>query len=389
MTADRIGDMSLRTARRRARAMAGHLRENGPRYFEDLAGREVHVEVVRTRARRFSWIHEFAIGCKTRRHVVLVKVPRSTLTAEQYAQRAVWDRLRPGGLVPLPLHAAKYRLEHAALCAIEQHFHSLNDRRFETIRVLDRLDFEGGIVMERSPFPTLKHLAASDPAPAAGRGTARRAPLFRNAGAWLREFHAITPLDHSVTRQAERCDFIDSLRRLAALLSPNDRNAGFLQDVTHKAAAIARDVLSESLPLVTGHGDFAPHNILVGPLGQVVGFDTLARWRVPVYEDIGYFLGLINSTWPQIISRGMLSDRRTVACCEREFLRGYFEPHSVPMTTVRLFEIQSALVKWASRVQSCRDASGMLRLAKRCRLVAYDRFYRRYLQRLLGEIERA
>ena len=54
--------------------------------------------------------------------------------------------------------------------------------------------------------------------------------------------------------------------------------------------------------------------------------------------------------------------------------------------SIRLFEIEAILKKWASRVESYRQASGVLRFAKRCRMTLRDTCYRSYLNQLLREV---
>jgi hypothetical protein len=46
-------------------------------------------------------------------------------------------------------------------------------------------------------------------------------------------------------------------------------------------------------------------NIMVGPGSRITAFDTGARWRVPVYEDVAYFLVKLESNRLQVFSRGL------------------------------------------------------------------------------------
>ena len=46
-------------------------------------------------------------------------------------------------------------------------------------------------------------------------------------------------------------------------------------------------------------------NILIGPNARVTVLDTFAKWRTPIYEDIGYFLNDLKMSYPQVVSQGL------------------------------------------------------------------------------------
>ena len=114
--------------------------------------------------------------------------------------------------------------------------------------------------------------------------------------------------------------------------------------------------------------------------------DTVARWRAPIYEDIGRFLLALKASKLRVFGAGILYDARTIEQHERQFLCGYFERDCIPWTTVRLFEIQALMDKWSSLVQPV-DVNRRIWLGNRAVIGIRVRFIRRYFQRLLREIE--
>ena len=96
----------------------------------------------------------------------------------------------------------------------------------------------------------------------------------------------------------------------------------------------ARTALPNDLPLGTGHGDFAPRNILVGPDNQIAVLDTVSRWQVPVYEDVAGFLVALKASKSQVYGRRWLYDTRVLQDYEHRFLLGYFGQHALPVAAI-------------------------------------------------------
>lgn len=101
------------------------------------------------------------------------------------------------------------------------------------------------------------------------------------AGRWLARFQQLEGLRGVVEKRAEPDALVDSL----------DSFERFLRDrLVTRVAAMARPVLAAT-PVVVGlgHADFAPRNVLITASG-VCAIDPLGLWRVPVLEDVAYFV---------------------------------------------------------------------------------------------------
>jgi hypothetical protein len=88
--------------------------------------------------------------------------------------------------------------------------------------------------------------------------------------------------------------------------------------------------------------------VLVGPGGRVTVIDTLARWRAPVYDDLGDFLFALRAPKAQVYALGHLLPPAILAAREAEFLGGYFGGADVPVRALQLFKAQAALERLAS-----------------------------------------
>jgi hypothetical protein len=271
--------------------------------------------------------------------------------------------------------------EHAALVAMHEHFGNVDDRRFAAVQPLAVFPEQRTVVMVHSPDPSLATLLGGS---FIGGSKGRLEAAFRSAGAWLGEFHRLPLLPHTRTRQASRHAFVETISRAAefvaeALDDPNvDSAAGKL--------VAAAEELPESLPLGLSHSDFAPRNVLVSADGRVSVIDTLGRWKAPIYEDIGHFLAAIETTEWQMLSQGWLWSPRTIGKLKAAFVAGYFADSAPPWRSMKLFEAQAALFKWASSISGLRQTAGFRRWTKHWRLMARSHFLGRYLARIVGEI---
>ena len=135
------------------------------------------------------------------------------------------------------------------------------------------------------------------------------------------------------------------------------------------------------------HGDFAPRNILANSHGRVVVLDTTAKWRSPIYEDIGYFLSHFETNRLQTLSYGLAFSPALIAECKKEFLHGYFEPDPVPFAVIKMFEIQEVANRWTTMMRNSQAATGARKFANRMQLAIKCRFYRRYIMQILTEID--
>ena len=202
----------------------------------------------------------------------------------------------------------KHLLEYRALVAIQCYFERLADRRFGTVKPLTYLPDLSALLMEEVKTPNLNTLF--------GRTNRLQGPLssldlrdaFCNSGAWLRYYHTL-PKDHDVqVRHATRDAFVDSITKYVSYLGRVLHKEAFLHKHGHTIIAQAKRVLPPALPLGLGHGDYAMRNILVSADSRVTVIDTLSRWRVPIYEDIGYFLLRLKANRMQVFSLGYAMD---------------------------------------------------------------------------------
>ena len=362
------------------RAMRLHLRENAGRYFPDIGSQQVRVVLVCAQRRPFSSLYRFIIRAPGWRRTVVVKLLTSGNRRSNGSQASRnGDRPR---LFRVPEAEFAFEFEHAALSAIHAYYQDLNDPRFGTIRVLDILPGDHGIVMEYVNNPPLSKLLLkgsrfAHPLPAIDLRTP-----FQNAGAWLRAYHRFAGPEQSRRRHCHRSEFITSIHQFTQFLGHAHGDKRFFQRVASKVEAAAHQTLPERLPFGISHGDYAPHNILVGFQSRVTGFDTLALWQAPIYEDISHFLTILKANKLQIYSQGLAFSSAVIGRCEADFLRGYFAQDAVPDGAIRTYEAQMLLNKWASVTHSRQTSRGTRRIYKHCRLAVISRFYRRCIDQL-------
>lgn len=353
---------------------ADHLRVNAKRYYPELADGPVTVRSDGGSLRPASVLYEFEIRIGDEAKPVLVKMPLARTTPS--ATASAHDR--PRLVRPTPADA-KFLLEHQALALIHEYFGSLGDSRFGTVRPLDVLPALRAVVMERAPGTSLRALWFARPEHPA---TALEAAAH-GAGAWLRAYHGMGGGALAVSRHIRREDHIDFVGELSSFLGDLLRDHAYFQEVAsaHAAAAAA---LPDQLPLGLGHGDFAPRNVLVAPDGRITVLDTLARYRVPIYEDIGYFLAGLRCGWRQVLSLETAIPAARLASWERAFLSGYFVDDPVPVRAIRSYEIQAMLDLWAANAwRHARAAGHGARFTERVKLGLLSRLLRRRIEEAL------
>jgi hypothetical protein len=291
---------------------------------------------------------------------------------------------RPCRFPPTDLER-KFELEHAALSAIHDHFESLHDPRFGTIRILDSLPNLRAIVMEEVGNPSFRQLFAKDNRLQLLFTSARSDLAFSNAGAWLRAYHSLP--NQAEARHTRRAEFIELISKFSDYLRSRLDGEPFFQNVASVTTAVALDVLPESLAVGLSHGDYAMRNILVGPRGRVTVLDALARWRTAIFDDIGYFLTNLKMIGPQVISQGLAFEPKLIAHYEHKFLVGYFDHDPVPFRVIRLYEILGLLDRWSASVARFDQHITQRHAAvKRLQQALEDRFFKRRLTDLLRAI---
>jgi len=359
---------------------AAHLSEHASDYYPKLDSPHVNVCPVRKTQRRFAALHEFELTAAEFRRTIIAKTPcRRATGAPRHRKTPSRPRLVPSS----PPDDAGL-LEHRALSAIEERVERLGDPRFGAIRVLDLLHNPYTVVMEKSEDPSLHQLLVKGPR--RGEPNGDLALAFRNAGAWLRQSHRQPPLAHRQSRCESRADVLAAIERLTDYLRDARQGAAPLDRMQGRLAEAAGS-LPERLPLGTCHGDFAPRNILVGPRGRITVFDTRARWKAPIYEDLGYLFFELRASRTQICTLGMAGKPPRLESYQAEVVSGYFDDEPAPMRPIRLFEGLALLDKWVALVHAQRTARGFKKLARSSRLAVFSRFAGRYCDRLLRRLE--
>jgi aminoglycoside phosphotransferase (APT) family kinase protein len=360
-----------------AEDFAQHICERAGDYFADIDRRQAVVTLTKASERTNSLLFEFSVSDGETCHEVVAKVP-----FKGRHSRPTIGKSRPRQF-PKPDPQVKGWQEFQALRAIERHFTRLNDPRFGVIRVLDACGRPKSLLMEKCRDGNLytkwrranrlqRHFAAAD---------LRQA--LHNVGAWLRLFHAMPPPSHTVPRTTRRADFTTGVRLFTSYLEDRGIYPQACQLLRDHLLREAHATLPNHLPLGLTHGDFAPHNVLLGPGGRVTVFDTPARWLGPVYEDLAYFLIALKVSAPQICSLGWFYDAPTLAAHEEAFLQGYFGDEPLPWRAIRLYEAQLLLDWWAGVAYHHQSAKGARRAARSAQLRLCGRFLSRYLQGMI------
>lgn len=367
--------MSLTLAR-----LLRHLRDHATRYYPDLGNAELHVDCIGSREGTLSRVYRFRIRSRGRQRGVVVKLPpaKAPLPRSPTTRRI---RVAP------PLDPfTKYENEHVALRAIERHFDALGDRRFGAVRILDFLPDERAVVMEEVRGRPLTSLVARAHRLRWPLGCPRLEAAFRNTGAWLRAYHELPALPHTRRRSATPDEFVACVQRLAGFLLPAHPRGGALAAAASRVEALASACLPPMLPLATSHGDLAPRNVLVDEGGRVTVLDTRAAWLAPIYEDIAYFLTAAKTPRAQARSLGLAFAQSALGRLEAAFLGGYFGSDPVPLQSIRLFELQCLLDKWASNTHGRSRGVGLGRIAGAYRDWSADRLFDRSIAGVLARL---
>ena len=361
--------------RSQAHELARQLRDRVRGYFPEFAGCEPRIRLADQRDRRNSTLYTFIASAEGAEQRLLVKFPRGP--AASGPNGTATANLCPR-LFPLPDPAGKAEIEYTTLSRISAHFMELDDPRFGAVHVLDFLPEKRALIMEHVPHPSMSRLLLRScrlAVPCANIDT-----VIRNAGSWLRIYHQLPGLAHTRDRHETRDAFLHSLREFVDFLAAAQGDDAWIGNVLDQIESLAHSILPEFLPLGMGHGDYAPRNIFVGPGERVTVFDTLARWRVPIYEDIAHFLIALKLARPQVYSLGLAFNETVIARYEQEFLRGYFQDDVIPHGAITLFEKLLLMDKWAALLHRYRHSAGISRLSRMTMLTLWSRCIRRHLE---------
>jgi hypothetical protein len=355
-----------------AAALATHLRAHVGQFFGMSGDLAPEVRLLRAELRARSSLYEFHVPLPTGDQTLLVKLATTPAAAKtSSASNPSKDRPR---IAPFAEQRAAVDLEYRALSRIRDHFVRLNDPRFGAVRVFDRLALHDGFIMEAVDQPTLRTLALrgrhSRPLPAVLHRS------FRHSGAWLQAYHGLAVHDDAGRLQTRRDDFIRFIEDLAEYLASHTGHGAFFAWLTSTMSELARTHLPALLPLALGHGDYAMRNILVGADERVTVLDTLALYRTCMYRDLGYFLGDLRCSVLPALARGQLRHGWRLVDHREAFLRGYFGGSQIPQESIRLYEVQAMLERWASIVSEWHAAAGHVGRLRRASLPLVSAFLR-------------
>jgi hypothetical protein len=354
-----------------------HIHQHAVQYFPDLKAQEVKVRLVNAHQYRHSQFYRFEISGGGKSFHALVKTP--PLYSPHKDRPKLGPRIDPSD---------KFEAQYKAMSKIHKYFTGLADPRFGTVRPLDKLTEQRAFIMEEVPAPSLRSLVdqtsrLKNPLRAGGPNDLTLA--FRNAGAWLCKFHSM-PTDQPVKiHNGHRSDFITTINKLVDyLVNTNPKNV-FLQQIAAKTVQDAMHILPEELPLGLRHGDYGTSNILAGVDGKVTIVDTPAICHAPIYEDLAYLLVAIKAKWSQVLSQKLAYNSKQFALYEREFLSGYFGQSPIPYRIIRLYQVQTLLVRWSGRVFLLKEQSaGKNKFWKEFQLWQMRRFFKSMLRDLSG-----
>lgn len=359
-----------------------HIQDRVSQYFGDIEASKVQVRLAEKQVRPSSLLYQFTVGDEVKNHAILVKVPYHR---EVRANGNEKGPLKPR-LYPKTDPSDMPRYEYTALRTIDQHFSKLDEKGLGTIRVLDYLPEHHAIITVLSRDKNLRQLFAKKSRLFSPFSSPELGLAFHNTGVWLCHFHAIPKEEDVQTRQARRKEYIEAVRKITDFLESSLGERSYFQRVASMLEAQALEFLPDVLPLGLGHGDFAMRNVLVGPEARITVIDTYAKWRVPIYEDIGYFLNGLKMTGPQAISQGLMFSAKQLERYEQAFLEGYFGQTHIPYREIRLFEMLVLLDKWATVIQSSQQKRAKFKSFREIKTSLTSRYFKICSERLLNEI---
>jgi Phosphotransferase enzyme family len=381
MPVERVMELDL-PCKTDATALAAHLRAHAAQYFSGDAGEAVHVRLLSEEVRVSSTLYRFVVSNGEHEKRIIVKVATPDRTGDVEAREDTPpDRPR---ISTCRDPERRFVLEYQALACIQRHFSLMNDPRFGAIRVFEMLPSHHAFVMEVVDQPNLRQLSIREGTRRSAAGLAAVRKAFNHSGAWLRAFHAMTTRATEEDLLTQRSDFIRYTEALTTYLASRGGDRSFLLELNTSMALRAREDLPDELPIGVSHGDFATRNILVGAGQKVTVLDSLARYRTPIYRDIGCFLANLYCSSLPALARGAVLHPGRIPAYRELFLQGYFGHTPCPDNTVRLYEAQALLERWSSMVWRYSMLQGMKRTALYLTQPLLSAFYRAAIESTLS-----
>jgi hypothetical protein len=362
-----------------------YIQKHAPRYYPGFGTNQVSVQLLHKEERARAVLYRFKLSNEAQVRSVFVKVPLPEVPESQPGDTMYEKPLLFPKTEPKDMHW----LQYTALKTIYEYFTSLNKTQLGAIRVLDYLPQYEAVLMEESSDPRLRQLVLKENRFSSPFMSGELSVVFRNVGTWLRIYHTMPKEADVNVRHPCREDYIEAIEQLSDFLAKTLGEKATLRKATKAIIEKAEKLLPEVLPLGLGHGDYAMRNILVGQNARVTVLDTFSRWRTPIYEDIGYFLNELKTSYPQLISQGLAFRSDQLSAYEQAFLEGYFEKEPIPYGAIRLYEILALLDRWSSMVARLSQQAGFKKSISRLQLMLMGPYFKRRLHSLLAEINRS
>jgi hypothetical protein len=268
-------------------------------------------------------------------------------------------------------------LEWSGLVAIER---ACGDTTgLGVIRPLLLMRDETGLVMSFVDAPTLRDVVLDLSRLRRGSGSLDRAVTgCTRAGLWLRTFQERSGGSDRPVRQGTREEVVERLRAYGGFLA-SGIGSGTWRRVAEAGAELVTGLFPRDLPVVVGHGDFAPRNMLLRD-GRLTVIDPLPRWRVPVYDDVCRFLVGIRLIGERVHTHGLAFSSDALDALEESAIAAYLGPDA-DRTPLRAYQLLILMDKWTAMLDNPRrDVRG--RLARRSAALA-DHRVRAEAERLL------
>lgn len=363
-------------------AFMDHILEHAQRYFPDLTPGQISVQLKEKQERALAILYRFEVKDGLQNRSVIVKAPvhaltRSRAREELYEKPVLFRRVGPKD---------RHWLQYTALSYIHEYFTGLGNKQFGTIRVLDYLPLYHAILTEESNDQKLQQLFIRESRLHLSSSNYDLTTAFQNAGTWLHHYHTMPKKEDVQVRHHHREEYFEAIIKLTDFLAKAWGDVLFFKQTSSKLISTGRKVLPELLPLGLSHGDYAMRNILIGPDARVTVLDTFAKWQTPIYEDIGYFLNSFKTSYPQVLSQGLMFDSSQLMTYEYAFLRGYFKAKSIPVPAIRLYEILALLDKWSSVLMHYHHRSAKLRTFGRVKSFLASRYFKKCTETLLQQL---
>jgi len=312
--------------------------ENAPLWFPELAGNRVELLVEHSVRRERSSVAFLRLEGGPGRPV------RVVVKAELEDAPALDDRPRLG-IGPHDM-SGKHHLEWKGLVTAWEEFGTGRHPGLRAVRPLAHLPEAGTLIVCRVEDATLRTQLVAASRLGVGRRRPDLLPALFGLGRWLGAFHRLGPaVEPARATPGQRAEVADGYARFLAHRHP-------------AAAELARRLvgleaeLDPTVPLGLGHGDLAPRNAFISAEGEVTVIDILARWRVPVYEDIAFLLVELRMAGPELLLFGHAFPAEHHRQLEASFLQGYAAETKVAVDRGALaWYVALVLVdKWAAAV---------------------------------------